>query len=100
MLQFLEQDNLPSYYQIKCHIILGAANEQNEPWENVRAANHHLNEAEKALAVAKTPYIHDPADVKRLEQLEEDIKEGWAALREYERATGSSDEEGDDGQAT
>ena len=46
-LRFLELENLPSYYRVKGNIVLSAANEQNEPYENVAATRYHLREARK-----------------------------------------------------
>ena len=58
---------LPTYYQMKTHLALSGADEQDEPWENLAACRHNLKEAEKALAESKNVY-RDAEDVQLLKR--------------------------------
>ena len=95
MLRFLEQENLPPYYQVKAHIILSAADEQNEPWENFRATRFHLRKAQKALDLAKQTYIEEASAQEQLNQLDDSIQEEWAGLHSREAAADSDENEDD-----
>ena len=83
MLKFLDTDGLPPYYQVKAYIVLSAADE-DEPDQNLLATRSAFREAEKALKVAKETYVHDAKDAGKLEELEQTIKEEWAALHQRE----------------
>ena len=85
LLKFLQTPNLPPYYQLKSHLTLSGADEEDEAWENLAVCRHHLNAAEKALAECKDAY-KDASDVKRVQAIEAVIKEEWGALQEREKA--------------
>ena len=61
MLEFLQSKNLPAYFQVKSHIILSVAEEQN-PAE----AKSHLFKDIEALEVAKQTETHNRADAGEL----------------------------------
>ncbi len=93
MRDFLTTENLPPYYKTKANIVLSAADEANEPWENLKATKFYLGEAEKALKTAKETYVHHVKDSGRLLELEETIKEEWEGLRQREKETLSGDDD-------
>ena len=68
---------------MKGHLTLSAADEQNEPHENLIACRHHLKAAESALAESKNLY-KDAEDVEVLRTYEGIIKDEWDALRRRE----------------
>lgn len=95
VLRFVMKVGVPPYYQAKAHIVLNAADEQDQDWENFAVIEDHLRAAEKALEVAKQTYASDASDQEQLEQLGKIIREGWATLREREAAFFGSDGEED-----
>ena len=79
MLEFLQSKNLPAYFQVKSHIILSVAEEQN-PAE----AKSHLFKDIEALEVAKQTETHNRAGAGELERLGPVIRVESAALRARE----------------
>jgi len=70
MLKFLQKRAGSSpYHQIKGHVILAAADE-DEPAGNLAAKRYHIHEARKALGTARTTYVHDPDYSAMLDRLE------------------------------
>lgn len=63
LLSFLATAGLPPYYQMKAHLALSGADEQNEPHEDMIACRHHLKAPKNALIESKTVY-KDAGDVK------------------------------------
>ena len=98
MFRFLKEEDVPPYHQVKACIILAAAREENESWENVAAAKHHIKKAEEAFEVAKQTYVHDEDDKWHLEFLRQSIQDERVALAAYERAHSSEpDDDEEDG---
>lgn len=91
LLRFLEEPSLPTYYKFKAYLALSAADERDEPWENLTACRHYLQQARKALEEAKELYVGEQRDVDCLKQQEQNLREEWDELRERERLADSDD---------
>lgn len=89
--EFLQTPDLPPYYKMKANFVLSSADEEEEPWENVAACRHYLNEADKAMAECKEVY-KSAEEVRQLQVFEEYIVEERQALRECVREIDSDSE--------
>ena len=91
----LKTPDLLPYYKVKTCITLSAADEEEEPEENLAACYYHLNAADKALTECKDVY-KDATDVQHLQTLEAVIKEEREALQKRKKAIdGDDDDESD-----
>lgn len=63
---FLKTPDLPPYYKLKAYITLSAADDEDDPLENLAACHYYLNAADEALAECKDVY-KDATDVHHLE---------------------------------
>lgn len=82
--EFHKTPDLPPYYKMKANFVLSSADEEEEPWENVAACRHYLNEADKAMAECKAVY-KSTKEVRQLQVFEEYIVEERQALSKRER---------------
>ena len=81
---FLKTPDLPPYYKLKAYITLSAADDEDDPLENLAACHYYLNAADEALAECKDVY-KDATDVHHLQTLEAVIKEERGALQKREK---------------
>ena len=96
---FLKTENLSPYYRMKACVVLSSADEENEPDENIAAAQYWLREARKALQDARHTYTHEPDDARQLQVMEKIIEDEEEELGKRKKAFYSSDDDDDEEEA-
>lgn len=91
--EFLETAESSPYYQFKANLALSVADEENEPAENIAAANYFLQKAQEALKTAKEIYVHNLTDVQVLERRAMVLKDERKALTQRRKAMDNNEDE-------
>jgi endo-1,4-beta-D-glucanase Y len=89
---FLKEPSQPVYYKMKAYLTLSAAEEENEPWENIAACRYFLKEAKRALEESQRTYVSCEGDAETLKGYERIIQEELDQLHLREKLMNSDDE--------